>query len=310
MTKIIHLADINRDLNTVLTVGTFDGVHEGHKIIINRVVEDARKRDARSILVTFDPHPREIIKPGKDGIHLLTTLDERAEILNKLGLDIMVVIPFDRDFSLLSSEQFIRDIIYDKIGVSKFIVGYDHQFGHNREGTQKTLKELGKQLGFDVEVVEAKEVKEITVSSTQVRKALEDQGDIDLAQNFLGHPYRLTGTVVHGDKRGKMIGFPTANIKPDNHKKIIPKNGVYAVTIFIEGEEYKGMMNIGIRPTFKDGNNRTIEVNIFDFNKSIYGLNVEIWFIKRIRDEMKFKNVDELIKRLKKDKEIAQNLNK
>ncbi len=310
MTEIVNLKDVKRDTDTVLTVGTFDGVHEGHKTIISRVVETAKAKHAKSVLVTFDPHPREIIKAGINGIHLITTLQERAEILDKLGIDEMIVIPFTRDFSLISSEKFIREYLFEKIGLSKIIIGYDHQFGHNREGTKTTLKNLGNELGFEVEVVEAHEIGTITVSSTQVRKALEERGEVELAHKFLGHPYRITGTVVHGDKRGKSIGFPTANIKPDNVKKVIPKNGVYAVTIIIGNEHFKGMMNIGVRPTFEDGNARTLEVNIFDFNQEIYGLNVEIWFIKRIRDEMKFNGVDQLIMQLQKDKEIALKLNK
>lgn len=310
MTEIVYLNDVNYDSNSVITVGTFDGVHEGHKTIIKRVVDSARERGARSILVTFDPHPREIINPGKDGIKLLTTLEERAEILDDLGITMMLVIPFDRDFSLISSEDFIHDIIYDKIGVGKFVIGYDHQFGRNREGTKATVKKLSRELGFEVEIIEAHDIGEITVSSTNVRNALENEGDVDLAHRFLGRPYHIKGTVVHGDKRGKEIGFPTANVKPENHKKIIPKNGVYAVDIKVGETIYKGVMNIGIRPTFNGSDERTIEVNIFDFSSNIYGETVEIWFIKRIRDELRFKSVEELIEQIKNDKVIAQRLNK
>ncbi|HKJ32868.1 MAG TPA: bifunctional riboflavin kinase/FAD synthetase [Balneolales bacterium] len=310
MTEIVYLNDIKRDPNTVLTVGTFDGVHEGHKTIIKRVVDSAKKINARSALITFDPHPREILQPGKSGIKLLTTLEERAEILNDLGISVMVVIPFDRDFSLLSSEDFIKNIIFEKIGVSKFVIGYDHQFGRNREGTKATVNKLGKELGFDVEVVEAHEVGEITVSSTTVRKALKEKGDVDLAKSFLGRPYHLKGTVIHGDKRGKKIGFPTANIKPENQKKIIPKNGVYAVSIKVGDTIYKGMMNIGVRPTFDGSDERTLEVNIFEFDQNIYGEDVDLWFIKRIRDEQRFNSVDELIAQINNDKEIAQRVNK
>jgi riboflavin kinase/FMN adenylyltransferase len=310
MTEIVYLNDVTFDSNSVITVGTFDGVHEGHKTIIKRVVDSAREIGARSILVTFDPHPREIINPGKKGIKLLTTLEERAEILDDLGITMMVVIPFDRDFSLISSEDFIRNIIYEKIGVKKFIIGYDHQFGRNREGTKATVIKLSHDLGFKVEIIEAHDIGEITVSSTNVRNALEKEGDVDLAHRFLGRPYHIKGTVVHGDKRGKKIGFPTANVKPENRKKIIPKNGVYAVDIKVGKKVHKGMMNIGIRPTFDGSDERTIEVNIFDFDSNIYGETVEIWFIKRIRDELRFKSVDELIEQIKNDKVIAQRLNK
>jgi riboflavin kinase/FMN adenylyltransferase len=310
MTEIVYLNDVTFDSNSVITVGTFDGVHEGHKTIIKRVVDSARETGARSILVTFDPHPREIINPGKKGIKLLTTLEERAEILDDLGITMMVVIPFDRDFSLISSEDFIRNIIYKKIGVNKFVIGYDHQFGRNREGTKATVIKLSRELGFKVDIIEAHDIGEITVSSTNVRNALENEGDVDLAHRFLGRPYHIKGTVVHGDKRGQKIGFPTANVKPENRKKILPKNGVYAVDIKVGERVYKGMMNIGIRPTFDGSDERTIEVNIFDFDSNIYGETVDIWFIKRIRDELRFKSVDELIEQIKNDKVIAQRLNK
>ncbi|HKI43807.1 MAG TPA: riboflavin kinase, partial [Balneolales bacterium] len=236
MTKIIPLSEIKRDPNTVLTVGTFDGVHEGHQTIIERVVDHAKKRNARSIIVTFDPHPREIIQPGKEGIHLLTTIEERAELLDRLGVEIMLVIPFDRDFSLLTSEQFVRNIIYSKIGVNEFVIGYDHHFGRDRQGSRDTVERIGKDLGFKVEIIEAHEIGQITVSSTQVRKALELRGEVELAAKFLGRPYRFTATVIHGDKRGKKIGYPTANLKPDNPKKVIPSNGVYAVDVLVNSE--------------------------------------------------------------------------
>lgn len=310
MTKIISLSEINRDPNTVLTVGTFDGVHEGHQTIIERVVDHAKKLNARSIVVTFDPHPREIIQPGKQGIHLLTTIEERAELLDRIGVQIMLVIPFDRDFSLLTSEQFVRDVIYDKIGVREFVIGYDHHFGRDREGSRDTVERIGKDLNFKVEVVEAHEIGKITVSSTQVRKALELRGEVGLAQKFLGRPYRFSATVIHGDKRGRKIGYPTANLKPDNPKKVIPSNGVYAVDVVVNDHLFKGMMNIGVRPTFDGSDERTLEVNLFDFDQDIYGETLEVRFIKRIRDERKFQSVDDLIAQLSDDKRVAQEINK
>jgi len=310
MTKIIPLSEIKRDPNTVLTVGTFDGVHEGHQTIIERVVDHAKKRNARSIIVTFDPHPREIIQPGKEGIHLLTTIEERAELLDRLGVEIMLVIPFDRDFSLLTSEQFVRNIIYSKIGVNEFVIGYDHHFGRDRQGSRDTVERIGKDLGFKVEIIEAHEIGQITVSSTQVRKALELRGEVELAAKFLGRPYRFTATVIHGDKRGKKIGYPTANLKPDNPKKVIPSNGVYAVDVLVNSEIYKGMMNIGVRPTFDGSHERTLEVNVFDFDQNIYGETIEVRFIKRIRNERKFQSVEDLISQLGDDKRVAQEINK
>ncbi|MFU8861554.1 MAG: bifunctional riboflavin kinase/FAD synthetase [Cyclonatronaceae bacterium] len=302
MATIHYLSEAVYDARSVVTVGTFDGVHEGHKSIINRVVERARVKGARSVIVTFDPHPREVINAGKNPVKLLTTPIERAEILRDLDVDVMVVIPFDRDFSLLSSEQFIRDILYTKIGIMHLVIGYDHQFGKNREGTIDTARQLAVELGFEVEVVEAHEVGRVTVSSTTVRMALEREGDVEHAGRFLGRPYSISGIVQEGDKRGRIIGYPTANIRPDNDRKIIPMNGVYAVRVHVEGELFGGMMNIGYRPTFRGDRVRVLEVNIFDFNRDIYGKTIRIDFIRRIRDEKKFASADELIARLSKDR--------
>ncbi|MDZ7681155.1 MAG: bifunctional riboflavin kinase/FAD synthetase [Fodinibius sp.] len=307
MAKLVFLDNVERVKNSVITVGTFDGVHAGHRAIIDTVAEKAQKRDARSVLVTFDPHPRDIINPGDAGIKLLTTLQERAEILDELGIDEMVVIPFDRDFSLLSSEAFIRDIIFKEIGVSEFVIGYDHQFGRNREGTIETIEQLGQELGFDSYVVSKREVGEKTVSSTAIRNAISKNGNMQQATTLLQRPYRLNGTVVHGDKRGKEIGFPTANIKPEHDRKIIPKDGVYAVKVRINGDLFDGMMNIGTRPTF-DGKMRTLEVNIFNFDASIYGKEVQVRFFSRIRDEKKFDGKEELISQLKQDEKHAKQM--
>lgn len=307
MAEFVFLNNAERISNSVITVGTFDGVHAGHRAIVDTVVEKANKRDARSVLVTFDPHPRDIISPGDDGIKLLTTLKERSEILDELGIDTMVVIPFDRDFSLLSSEEFVRDIIHKKIGVSEFVIGYDHQFGRNREGTIETIERLGEELGFDAYVVSKREVGAKTVSSTAIRNAISEEGDVEEAAKFLQRPYRLNGTVVHGDKRGKEIGFPTANIKPEHANKIIPKDGVYAVKVRIDEDWFDGMMNIGTRPTF-DGQVQTLEVHLFDFNKDIYGKEVQVRFFSRIRDEKRFDGKEELVEQLKHDEKQTKKM--
>lgn len=307
MAKLILLDDTERNANTVLTVGTFDGVHAGHRAILDTVVRKAKERDARSVLVTFDPHPRDIINPGDAGIKLLTTIQERSEILNELGIDEMIVIPFDRDFSLLSSEEFVRDIIFEKIGVSEFVIGYDHQFGRNREGTIETIENLGQELGFDAYVVSKREIGQQTVSSTAIRSAISEEGDVEKAANFLQRPYRLNGTVIHGEKRGKEIGYPTANIKPEHPQKVIPKDGVYAVRVRVMDNWFKGMMNIGTRPTFED-TMRTLEVHLFDFDENIYGKEVQVRFFNRIRDEVKFGGINELIAQLKKDEKRAKEL--
>lgn len=301
MAEIVYLKNVERDPNTVLTVGTFDGVHAGHRVLVDTVIQKAGEQNARSVIVTFDPHPRDIINPGSDGIRLLSTLEERSELLSDLGVDEMVVIPFDRDFSLLTSEEFVRDIIWEKIGVSQFVIGYDHHFGRNREGTIETVKKLGKELGFEASIVSKQEVGEKTVSSTAVRNSIHREGNMQLAASFLKRYYILNGTVVHGDKRGKKIGFPTANIQPQNSRKIVPKNGVYAVWLRVDGQYHGGMMNIGVRPTF-DGEQETLEVHIFNFDHNIYGKDVQIQFVDRIRDERNFSGVEELIEQLKEDK--------
>jgi riboflavin kinase / FMN adenylyltransferase len=307
MSKIVYLKDVKRNLNTVLTVGTFDGVHAGHKVLINTVINKAKERNARSVIVTFDPHPREIINPGSAGIKLLSTLQERSELLSDLGVDEMVVIPFDRDFSLLTSGEFVRDIVWEKIGVSEFVIGYDHQFGRNREGTIDTVQKLGAELGFSSYVVSKQEVSDKTVSSTAIRRAIQEEGDMQLAARFLERNYILHGTVVHGDKRGKKIGFPTANIHPEHQNKIIPKRGVYAVWVRVNGNYYPGMMNIGIRPTF-EGSAETLEVHILGFDRDVYGKVVQIQFVERVRDEQPFSGIEELVSQLRRDKEKVESI--
>lgn len=302
MAKLTFIDQVQRDPNTTLTVGTFDGVHAGHRVLIQTVLNEAAKSGGRSVIVTFDPHPREIIDPGAAGIKLLSTLKERCELLADLGIDEMVVIPFDRDFSLLTSEEFVKKIIWEKIGVSNFVIGYDHHFGRDREGTIDTVKRLGVELGFASHVVLKQEVGDQTVSSTAVRRAIQVEGDMTQATNFLERYYLLNGTVIHGDKRGKSLGYPTANIQPENPSKIIPLKGVYATWIRVEERYYRGMLNIGDRPTFEKAN-FSIEVHILDFDEDIYGKEIQVQFVERIRDEMVFSGKNELIDQLNSDKE-------
>lgn len=305
MAKLVYLEEVERIENTVLTVGTFDGVHAGHRVLINRVITEAKERKARGVIVTFDPHPREIINPGASGIKLLTTLEERCSLLAQMGIDEMVVIPFDRDFSLLTSHEFVRDVIWKKIGVSRFIIGYDHQFGKDREGTINTVKKLGDELGFDACIVSKHEVEDKAVSSTKIRHALENEGDVEEAAKLLERYYLLSGTVIHGKKQGKKIGFPTANLLPAHPRKIIPKNGVYAVWAQYQKNYFKAMMNIGTRPTY-EGTNQTIEIHILDFDRDIYGESLGVQFVKRIRDEVKFSSVEDLKNRLMKDRKETE----
>ncbi|MEX2572911.1 MAG: bifunctional riboflavin kinase/FAD synthetase [Balneolaceae bacterium] len=304
MARIVRLKDAVRKKNSVITVGTFDGVHAGHRVLIGKVVEKAGRRQGRSVIVTFDPHPRDIINPGKSGIKLLSTLEERCELLAEIGIDEMIVISFDRDFSLLSSETFVRDVIWKQIGVSEFVIGYDHQFGRNREGTIETVQGLAGELDFEVYVVSRQEVGDNIVSSTAIRQAIQQEGDVRLAATLLKRAYLLNGTVIHGDKRGKRIGYPTANIRPEHPKKVIPKNGVYAVVVRVAGEYYRGMMNIGIRPTF-EGDTETLEVHLFDFDRDIYGSTIQIRFIQRIREEKAFDGIEDLKRQLNIDKQIC-----
>lgn len=304
-TELIFLKDIERVENSVVTVGTFDGVHEGHKALIETVVRKAKKKEARSVVISFDPHPRDIINPGNAGIKQLTTIQERREILEEIGIDVLLIIPFTRDFSLLSSEDFVKEIVFEKVGVSEFVIGYDHHFGKDRSGTIETVENLGKQLGFDAFVVSKREMGNITVSSTTIRRELSENGNVEQASNLLGRRYLLNGIVIHGDKRGRSIGYPTANLKPEHPNKVIPKNGVYAVRVRVGENWFKGMMNIGHRPTF-DKIELRLEVNIFEFDEDIYGQTIQVRFQKRLRDEVKFSGINELVEQLGKDKEAAQ----
>ena len=305
MSNMVMLDDVTRDMNSAVTVGTFDGVHAGHRELIRRLVDRAREIGGRSVVITFDPHPREILQPGKQGIGLLTTPTERSEILADLGVDTMVVIPFNRDFSLMDSTTFLQDVIYGKIGLKSFIIGYDHHFGRDREGDRSTVSALGLQLGFTVEVVEAREVNDFVVSSSSARRALMLDGDIELVKHFLDRPYRLSGIVVHGDARGRTIGYPTANIKLIDSRKIIPKDGVYAVRVELDRSIHMGMMNIGYRPTFGNSEDARLEVHIIGFEGDLYGKKITVHFESRIRDEMKFSSVSELKAQLDADRTFA-----
>lgn len=303
-TELIFLSDIDRVSNSVVTVGTFDGVHLGHKALIETVVRKADERKARSVVISFDPHPRDIINPGSAGIKQLTTIRERREILEEIGIDILLTIPFTRDFSLMSSEEFVKDIVFEKVGVSEFVIGYNHHFGKDRTGTIETVENLGAELGFDAFVVSKREMGNITVSSTTIRKELSENGDVEQASKLLGREYLLNGIVIHGDKRGRTIGYPTANLKAEHPNKVIPKDGVYVVKVRVEGEWFNGMMNIGNRPTFKEAQ-KALEVNIFEFDKDIYGQTIQVRFLKRLRDEVKFSGIDELVAQLDQDKQLS-----
>jgi len=305
--KIYHgIEDFKKLEYAVVTSGTFDGVHVGHQKILSRLKEVARKNKGETVLITYWPHPRLVLYPEQTELKLLNTFEEKAALLKEQGIDHLLRIPFTKEFSKTTSEEFIKKILVEQIGTKKLVIGYDHRFGKNREGSFEHLKANANKYGFDVEEIPQQDVDNVAVSSTKIRKALAE-GDIESATHLLGRPYMIKGRVVKGEKIGRIIGFPTANIEMEFKHKLIPADGSYAVTIVREHNTYKGMLNIGYRPTV-GGKNKTIEVNIFDFDEDIYGENITIDFIDRIRDEMKFEDVDALKNQLTTDKEKAKNL--
>jgi riboflavin kinase/FMN adenylyltransferase len=285
--------------NAIVTTGTFDGVHVGHKTIIERLKGIARKYDGESVLITFYPHPRLVLQKNS-GLKLLSTIEERIELLEESGIDHLIIIPFDKEFAKLSSTQFVEDILVKKVGTKRLVIGYDHHFGRNREGSLKHLLTFGPKYGFEVEEIPALEVDRVNVSSTIIREALL-KGQVGKAMDFLEHPYTLKGVVVEGNQIGRSIGFPTANIKIKENHKLIPKQGVYAVYVKQSNIFYQGMLNIGRRPTVGFNNDLTIEVNIFDFNKSIYGEELRIEIMQHVRNEIHFSDVNALKTQLEQD---------
>lgn len=286
--------------NAIVTQGTFDGVHAAHRVIINRVKELAQQRNGETVLMTFDPHPRLVLFPDDHGLKLLQTLDEKISALEKEGIDHLLVIPFTKEFSELTSLQFISDVLVSKIGTKVLVIGYDHRFGKNREGAFDHLKTSSSKYGFEVEEIPEQDVEEVAISSTRIRKALEI-GDVVTASKYLGKFYSITGEVKQGKQLGRTIGYPTANIKIEDPNKLIPADGVYAVKVVFNNQTYRGMLNAGYRPTV-DGITHSIEVHIFDFNENIYNQRIEILYVDKLREEMKFGGLDALKNQLEKDK--------
>lgn len=289
----------------VLTIGTFDGVHLGHQKIIQQLNFEADKVGGESVLFTFYPHPRMVLFPDNHGLKLIQTQSEKIQKLDRIGLKNVIVHPFSKEFSRLPAIQFVRDFLVNTLNVHTIIIGYDHQFGKNREGNIDLLKELGPIYGFNVIEIKAQDIDEVNVSSTKIRKALKN-GDIKSANSFLGSSYKLGGTIIEGKKIGRSMGFPTANIKVDSDIKIIPKQGVYVVCVKIEDKCHFGMLNIGENPTVSDEGKESIEVHIFDFNENIYGKDIEVEFLARLRDEEKYPDKETLIKQLKQDEKNAK----
>lgn len=299
--KIYHgIEDFVRLDYAVVTSGTFDGVHLGHQKILSRLRETASKNNGETVVITFWPHPRLVLHPEDISLKLLNTFEEKAERLKAQGIQHLVRIPFTKEFSQLSSEEFITQIIVQTIGTKKLVIGHDHHFGKNREGSFEQLKINASKYGFEVEEIPRQDVDHIGVSSTKIRKALEE-GDIDTATHFLGNLYSLTGRVVMGDKLGRILGYPTANIEVDTAYKLIPADAIYAVTVQHGNQMFKGMLYIGNRPTVQ-GVKRNIEVNIFDFNRDVYGESLSIYFHKLIRRDIKFNDLEELKNQLHLDK--------
>ncbi len=300
--------EVGKIPNAVLTIGTFDGVHLGHQKIIERLKEEARKVNGETVLFTFFPHPRMVINPSNHGLKLIQTQAEKIENLDRLGLDHLIIFPFTKEFSNLSADEFVKDYLVDKLHVKTIVVGYDHQFGKNREGSLKQLQKLSETLPFEVIEIPAHEVDEINVSSTKIRQAIEI-GDVQTANSYLNEPFEISGKVVKGNQIGRTIGFPTANIEIGDDLKIVPAIGVYAVEVILEDQrKLQGMMNIGIRPTVTDSKEVKIEVFIFDFSEAIYDQSIKVYLLQRIRGEHRFQSLEVLRAQLQEDEKTVRSI--
>ena len=306
MEVLYGLNKVQSGKKSVITVGTFDGVHLGHRKIIKEVLKEAKDRDMISTLMTFEPHPKTVVQDSPHKIKLLTTLDEKLQILQDLGLERIIIAKFTREFSEMSYKYFVDDILLNLFQVAIVIIGYDHSFGRNRMGNFRELEKLSNLYAFDLKEVGPLKIENQTVSSTQIRNFI-DQGDVESASKMLGHYYSMQGIVIKGEGRGQRLSFPTANLMIENQNKLLPKEGVYVVKCLIVNREYRGMANIGYKPTF-GGVNRTIEVHIFDFSDDIYGEKISVKFIKRLRDEVKFSSEEQLIKQLELDKKNSNKI--
>ena len=302
--NIIHsISSFESSQKTIVTIGTFDGIHIGHQKILKKLIKTAKKRKEKSVLLTFFPHPRMVLQKNV-AIELLNTIDEKSKLLEEIGLDYLIIHPFSKEFSRLTALDFVRDVLVNQLNTSKLIIGYDHHFGKNREGNIDQLREYSTMYDFEVEEIPAQDIDNVSVSSTKIRNALLT-GHLKTANKYLGYHYTITGVVVNGKKIGGQIGFPTANIHVEENYKLIPKTGVYVIKSFINNRVHFGMMNIGYRPTL-DGKHQTIEAHFFDLHQDLYGKTLTIEFLYFLRDEQKFNSVDELILQLKNDKLSAQ----
>ena len=302
--KIYHqLADFHPPQYSVVTSGTFDGVHLGHQKILGRLKELAARKQGETVLLTYWPHPRLILQPEDNSLRLLTTLTEKVKLLEELGVDHLIILPFTKELSQMSSEEFIREILVEKVQTKTLVIGYDHKFGKNREGSFEYLKSHSHLFGFDMEEISRQDVDDLAVSSTKIRTALA-QGDISTASKYLGRPYFLSGQVVKGQQIGRSIGFPTANIQVVDKYKLLPRDGAYAVYVEVGAIRYKAILNIGDRPTV-DGKKKTIEAHLIDFDGDVYGQELSIHFQEFLREEERFENLDALKNQLVIDRERA-----
>lgn len=301
--NIFHsINDFKSTKKTILTLGTFDGVHKGHKKILERVTQNTENEKYESLVLTFFPHPRMVLH-GKSEVKLLNTIDEKIKLLEKAGIQNLVIHPFDETFSRLTAEEFVKTVLVEQLQIQKIIIGYDHRFGRNRSADIHDLIAFGKQYNFDVEQISVQEIDAVSISSTKIRNALTE-GKMDLANDYLGYNYFLTGIISKGKQLGRTIGFPTANLIIEENYKLIPKNGVYVVKSIINQKTVYGMMNIGYNPTVA-GENLSIEIHYFNFNEDLYNQNISVSILKHLRPEQKFDSVTLLKKQLEKDKKTS-----
>jgi len=300
---VIHYSIDNVEFNpnSVVTVGTFDGLHIAHYKILDTLVEKSRSTGSRSVVITFKPHPQEILGKGK--VEMLATEEERVQMMSDAGIDDICLLQFDRDFSLITAEDFLVKLVHEKIGLRELVLGYNHTFGRGAQGTVEFARKIGEKIGFDVDFVGAVSVGDVTVSSSNIKKLLKE-GNVVLANKMLGRPFSFDGFVIRGDGRGRMLGYPTANLKLTDERLLIPSYGVYIVEVVAEGNKFIGLASVGVRPTFESNGVVTIEVWISDFDRDIYGKRIKVSFMHRLREELKFDSADQLIAQMNLDKKM------
>ncbi len=305
MKLIKGVGDIPHEFrDAFVTIGNFDGVHLGHQFLFKTLIQEARRENRKAVVITFDPHPKKILHPDRRPFYLITTLEEKIRLIEKQGIDALMIIPFTLEFSETTAEEFVNEILWDGLRIRKILIGHDYTFGKDKAGNESLLSKLGNKLGFEVGIINAFKVDNGVISSTRLRYAILE-GNVKKATAILGRPYNLGGIVIEGSRRGGTLGFPTANIKPV--KVLMPANGVYAAVIHMEDSRYQGVLNIGLNPTFSD-EKLSIEVHILDFNDNIYGKNLDILFIDRIRDEKKFTGPEKLVEQIKRDTDQARTI--